>query len=250
MTIDMPKEPTIPDPLLGVSPREEILGDPCGGTGGGGGKRMLDWSRGRNTRRNEERRKLREWSGGRNSRRKEERGQMRVETRSKERLEPTFPDIPQGQGVSCRAQGSPHPRGDVGWLGSVAQRRIRDSHWRRTGEWTEDAEMLEIGNNKKDSSGLKVPRPMAQAESSEPLWRPWMDVGHNNTQNLSQTVSELRTSVTGSHKDVGTRSIPFEECPSSNLHHFVKPEPHTSHEVYPSLDIRTKKSIFDGKSKK
>ena len=40
MTIDKPQEPKIPEPPLGVS--REILGDPCGGDGGGGGQnRML-----------------------------------------------------------------------------------------------------------------------------------------------------------------------------------------------------------------
>ena len=54
MTIDTPTSqvPMIPEPPLGVSC--EILGDPCGGDGGGGGqRRMRDWSEGR-TRSNKE----------------------------------------------------------------------------------------------------------------------------------------------------------------------------------------------------
>ena len=75
MNIDKPTmEPKIPDPLLGVS--REILGDPCGGDGGGGGqRRMGEWSRGR---RSAERRQMRDWSRGRRS---SERRQMRVESR-------------------------------------------------------------------------------------------------------------------------------------------------------------------------
>ena len=78
MTIDKPMEPKIPDPPLGVS--REILGDPCGGDGGGGGQRMLrDWSEGR-TRRSLERRQMGAWKEEQRSQSRSiaERRQMRA----------------------------------------------------------------------------------------------------------------------------------------------------------------------------
>ena len=41
MTIDKPMEPRIPEPPLGVSRESEMLGDPCGGDGGGSGRRKI-----------------------------------------------------------------------------------------------------------------------------------------------------------------------------------------------------------------
>ena len=76
MTIDKRMVPKIPDTPLGVS--REILGDPCGGDGGGGGqRRMRDWSEGR-TRSNTARRKMGAQQGEqRGSRSSTERRQMR-----------------------------------------------------------------------------------------------------------------------------------------------------------------------------
>ena len=196
----------------------------------------------RGSRSSSARRQMRDGTGRGHSRSNVERRQMRVETRRNERLsmEPTIPGLPSGE----ETQGD--PRGGCGRIESVAWRRIRDSHWRRTGEWLGDIESSS-SSNQRDTDGLKVPRPMPQAVSPDPLWRPWDDSRPNNTRELNETVSELRTSVVGSHKGSVSRSVPFTECPSSNLHHFVRPVPHTSHEIYPSLDIRTKKSIFEGK---
>ena len=80
MNIDKPKEPKIPEPPLGVS--RKILGDPCGGDGGGGGQRMLGAQQGerRGSRSREERRQMRDGTR-RGSRRNEERRKMRVESR-------------------------------------------------------------------------------------------------------------------------------------------------------------------------
>ena len=86
--------------------------------------------------------------------------------------------------------------------------------------------------------------------SPELCWRPWEETSSRpvSDDGLSQTISHLQTSILGSHKTENVRrSTPLENCPSSNLHHFVKPVPHTSHEVYPSTDIRTKKSVSKGK---
>ena len=159
---------------------------------------------------------------------------MRVESRSNERqsMEPT---IPQGD-----------TRGGCGRPESVAWRRIRESHWRRTGQWLGSVEMKEDTSS---SGGLRVAEPVAKAETSELPWRPWESSRHGKDEGLTQIVSQLKSSVVGSHEENVDRSIPLDNCPSSNLHHFVPPVPHTSHEVYPSLDIRTKKSVLNGKNK-
>ena len=221
MTIDKPSEPKIPDLPLGVS-SQEILGDPCGGSGGG--RRERDWSRGRNNRRNEE----------------------RVESRSNERLPPTIP------GMSCKTV---DPRGAGGSISSgvnrssVAWRRKRDSHWRMTGVWLDSIEPQEAPSSSGGASA-RVAEPVAKEESPELPWRPWeadRPGSANRDQGLSQVVSQLQSSVGASHKENVGRFIPLDNCPSSNLHHFVQSIPHTSHEVYPSLDIRTKKSVFKGR---
>ena len=231
MTIDkpLPSEPKIPDLPLGVS-SQEILGDPCGGDGGGGGKRMGDWS------------------GGRTSRRIEERRMLRVESRSNERLEPTIPGLSSGETGDPRgAGGGISGRFDGVNRLSVAWRRKRDSHWRMTGIWLDSIEPQESPSS---SGGLRVAKPVAKEESPELPWRPWeadRPGSANKDQGLSQVVSQLQSNVGVSHKENVGRFVPLDDCPSSNLHHFVQPIPHTSHEVYPSLDIRTKKSVIKGR---
>ena len=256
MNIDKPTEPKIPEPPLGVSP-QEILGDPRGRDGGGGGQRWMgEWSEGR-TRRNAVRRRMGAQQGGQRGSRRSTAGrqmrdgngrgtsrsnvEMRVESRGNERrsMEPTIP------GMFRETQGD--PRGGCGRPESVAWRRIRDSHWRRTGQWLDSHEMLE---DQSCSGGIRVAEPVAKAETPELPWRPWEDNRPDSAQEqgLGEVVSQLQSSVVGSHEESVGRSIPYDDCPSSNLHHFVIPIPHTSHEVYPSLDIRTKKSILKGKN--
>ena len=96
-------------------------------------------------------------------------------------------------------------------------------------------------NIQEEVSGSQVPpavrEPMDVSVSA--AWRPWEEKGSESVEDLSQTISELQASVVGSHKEEMPRSI------SS-----VKPVPHTSHEIYPSLDTRTKRSIFKGKIEK
>ena len=174
-----------------------------------------------------------------------ERRQMRAESRSNESqsMEPTIPGLSCGVFRETETQGD--PRGGCGRPESVAWRRIRDSHWRRTGQWLDSNEMQE---DQSSSGGLRVAEPVAKAaETPELPWRPWESNRHDKDQGLSQIVSQLKSSVVGSHKENIDRTIPLDNCPSSNLHHFVPPVPHTSHEIYPSLDIRTKKSVLKGK---
>ena len=187
---------------------------------------MRDWSGGR-ARGTTERRQMRDWSGGR-TRRTVERRQMRDGTRrgsrrnmEKDQLRVESRSI-EGRSVSRKIE-------------SVEWRRIRDSHWRRTGEWLSNTQTQDVptASHQRDTGDLRVPKPMDQAVSMDPLWRPWDEA--RDTQDLVQTVSELRASIVGSHKEF---------VPSS--HPFVKAVPHTSHEIFPSQDVRTKKSIFKG----
>ena len=236
MTIDnKPMEPKIPELPLGVSP-QEILGDPRGRDGGGGGQRA--WSEGRSRSTTERRRMGAQQGGQRGSRRTTEMRQMRDgNQRGTSRSDPRG----GGGGGSRRFDGVDRT--------SVAWRRIRDSHWRQRGEWLDPVENLEVPSS---SDGPQVAEPLAKAEADATKlpWRPWEGSRSDSRpqdQDLSQIVSQLESSVVGSHKENVGRPIPFNDCPSSNLHHFVLPVPHTSHEVYPSLDIRTKTSIFKGK---
>ena len=236
-----------------------VLGDPCGGDGGGRGRSQIrDWSEGRQSRSMLERRRVGNWRGESRSmlerrrvgnwrgktRRNLETDKTRIESRSNEgHLEPVIPDLPCV--VSHKTQGNPRGGGGGG-RGSVAWRRIRDSHWRRTGQWLD----ADIKEEVPESSGaLRVPEPIGNLVSPELPWRPWEQNGPTSDQDLSQTITRLQTDVSGSHKakDHVERSIPLENCPSSNLHHFVEPVPHTSHEVYAPMDIRTKNPVFEGK---
>ena len=264
MNIDKPTEPRIPDLPLGVS-LQEMLGDPSGRDGGGRGKRLMrDWSGGRSSRRMLERcmdgsrrgysRSMSErcMDGSRrgDSRRMSERrmdGSRRGYSRrmSERRMDGSRrnerPSIEHG-GDGGSSSGEGVNRSSVAW------RRRRESHWRMTGEWLDPIEP-QGGPSSSGVHVLRVAEPVAKEESPEIPWRPWEAdrPDSNPDQDLRQIVSQLQSSVVGSHKEYVGRSIPLVDCPSSNLHHFVLPVPHTAHEVYPSLDVRAKNSIFKGK---
>ena len=132
MTIDKPREPKIPDPPLGVS--RETLGDPCGGDGGGGGKRIMDGTR-RGSRSSIERQRVMgaQQGGRRGSRRSMERRQRRVESRSTE-----------------------------GWTGHARDAAKDKEFWRRNirdGTW-------------RCSGGEPQPGPLSPTQDG--LWRPWV----------------------------------------------------------------------------
>ena len=228
----MPKttEPKIPDLPPGVPRDAEVQGDPGGGEGGGGGRR-----------------KMRDWSGSQTSRRMLERsmdGSRRGSRRMSE-IEGSDMDGPRrGSRRNQERNGGAGVSNSGGFAAvdrlSVAWRRKRDSHWRMTGEWLGPFEPQEAPSS---SGVLRVAEPVAK----ENPWRPWEDDRPDSDQGFRQTVSQLQSSVEGSHKANAGRSSPVADCPSSNLHHFVIPVPHTAHEVYPSLDVRAKKSSFEGK---
>ena len=246
MNIDKPTEPRIPDLPLGVSP-QEIQGDPFGRDGGGRGKRLMrDWSGGRSSRRMSER--CMDGSRRGYSRRMSER-RMDGSRRgySRRMSERRMVGSRRNERTSIEHGGDGGSSSGVN-RSSVAWRRRRESHWRMTGEWLDPIEPQGAPSSSGDHV-LRVAEPVAKEESPEIPWRPWEGDRPNSNpdQGLRQIVSQLQSSVVGSHKEYVGRSIPLVDCPSSNLHHFVLPVPHTAHEVYPSLDVRAKNSIFKGK---
>ena len=50
---------------------------------------------------------------------------------------------------------------------------------------------------------------------------------------IGDTVTQLRASIVGCHRETVTREIDLDFCPSSNLHHFVKQSPHSRHDYFP-----------------
>ena len=128
MTIDnKPMVPKIPEPPLGVS--REILGDPCGGDGGGGGQRMLGAQQGerRRCRSNTARRQMRDGSG-RGSRSNSARRRMEAQQggqRGKSRRRPERRDR-EIEGRTRHARNAAEEP-------EVYRRNPRDGTWRRSG---------------------------------------------------------------------------------------------------------------------
>ena len=169
MNIDKPMMEPKPDPPLGIPC--EVLGDPSGGDGGGGGRRKLRDGSKRGSRRMLEIEGS-EMDGSRSrrgSRRMSEieglevdgsRRMLEIEgSRSHEgqKSQPVIPDLPCD--VSGKTQGDPRGGGGSS-RGRVALRRIRDSHWRRTGQWLDDDITMDKNEEVHGSLGsLRVPEP-------------------------------------------------------------------------------------------
>ena len=217
--------PLIPDPSPGA-PRDtrEVLGDPGVGEGGGGGRRS-------STRRNGH---ARDAAG-----------------------EPRIPDLPPGAPHDAReVLGDP----DGGEGGGGGRRWMRDGTRRgsrrkeETG-WmgvrgTEGRTRRNIEKGKMGESGEESRTGQARyaagedikegaREEGKKVWRPW------KSSDLEDAVSQLRHSVIGAHSGTVKRRISLDIVPSSNLHHFVTPEPH-KHECFPATDIRMKSRTVSG----
>ncbi len=52
-------------------------------------------------------------------------------------------------------------------------------------------------------------------------------------EKIGDTVTQLRASIVGCHRETVRRETGLEYCPSSNLHHFIQQSPHSSHEYIP-----------------
>ena len=50
---------------------------------------------------------------------------------------------------------------------------------------------------------------------------------------IGDTVTQLRASIVGCHRETVRRETGLDFCPSSNLHHFVKQSPHSRHDYFP-----------------
>ena len=56
---------------------------------------------------------------------------------------------------------------------------------------------------------------------------------------IGNTVAHLKASIVGCHRETVRRDIPFDNCPSSNLHYYVKSVPHTRHEPRQPVNVKT-----------
>ena len=54
-------------------------------------------------------------------------------------------------------------------------------------------------------------------------------------------VTKLQASIVGCHRETVRRVTAVENCPSSNLHHFVQQVPHSRHEYSPPTDSHRSK---------
>ena len=52
-------------------------------------------------------------------------------------------------------------------------------------------------------------------------------------EKIGDTVTQLRASIVGCHRETVRRETGLEYCPSSNLHHFIQQSPHSRHEYIP-----------------
>ena len=50
---------------------------------------------------------------------------------------------------------------------------------------------------------------------------------------IGDTVTQLRASIVGCHRETVRRETGLDSCPSSNLHYFVQQSPHSRHEYIP-----------------
>ena len=50
---------------------------------------------------------------------------------------------------------------------------------------------------------------------------------------IGEVVTQLNASIVGCHRESVRRETGLENCPSSNLHHFVSQVPHSRHEIIP-----------------
>ena len=130
--------------------------------------------------------------------------------------EPTIPDPPPGAPHdTCEVLGDPG-----GGEGGGGGRRLNS---RRNG-------------HARDAAGEELKE--GAREDGQKFWRSW------EPSDLGDTVSKLRRGVIGAHAETLKREIPLDNIPSSNLHYFVKKQPHSSHECFPAVDIRIRSGPF------
>ena len=65
--------------------------------------------------------------------------------------------------------------------------------------------------------------------------------GEGTDGEIVDTVKQLRASILGCHRETVRRDTGLENCPSSNIHHFVPQQPHSRHELSPPALMTTLK---------
>ena len=81
-----------------------------------------------------------------------------------------------------------------------------------------------------------LPLPMGTGPSHHPPGLPTPSETGSTRQPhdlIGDTVTQLRASIVGCHRETVRRETGLEFCPSSNLHHFVKQSPHSRHDYIP-----------------
>ena len=61
------------------------------------------------------------------------------------------------------------------------------------------------------------------------------DEAVGESEKIGDTVTQLRASIVGCHREPVKRETGLDNCPYSNEHHFVKQMPHTRHEFLPKV---------------
>ena len=156
MTIDKPMEPKILEPPLGVSREIEMLGDPCGGDGGGSGRRKIREGTMRGSRSMLERRRD---GTKRGSRSMLERRRDGTKGGSRSMLERRR-DRRRGGRTGHARHAAEEPE--------VWRRNPRDGTWRRSG-------------------GVSQSGPVTSAQGD--LWRPW--VAQEETEETVLTIVSI-----------------------------------------------------------
>ena len=125
---------------------------------------------------------------------------------------------------------------ETGWMGvrgteGRTRRNIEKGKMGESGEESRTGQARYAAGEEKEG---------AREDGNKKYWRSW------ESSDLEDSVSQLRHSVLGAHSETVRRRIPLEIVPSSNLHHFVTPEPHSRHEGFPATDIRMKSRTVSG----
>ena len=73
-------------------------------------------------------------------------------------------------------------------------------------------------------------------------------LGHDgHLGEIRSSVTQLRASIVGCHRETVRRVTAVEDCPSSNLHHFVQQVPHSRHEYSSPPDNQRISEVKKGK---
>ena len=84
-------------------------------------------------------------------------------------------------------------------------------------------------------------------KSCVPMPRGVPQLGHDgHLGEIRSSVTQLSASIVSCHRETVRRVTAVENCPSSNLHHFVQQVPHTRHEYSPPTDNQRRYQVKRG----